>query len=79
MQKHPHHSRIDKAIRTVGRRELFELISGEFPDVSAELRDNGEGLLHVEVAIFREATERAMDAGHFWTVEKHFRFVANWR
>ncbi len=59
----------------IGRREFLDLLAIEFPDQAAEALNEGDGLLHLEVATFRRATERAMDAGQLWTVEKHFRFV----
>ena len=62
-------------MKTIDRRDLLDLILAEFPDVAVELKNSGEGLLHIEVAMFRQATERAIDAGQFWTAEKHFRFV----
>ena len=34
------------------------------------------GRLHLEVADFRQATERAIDAGRLWAAEGHFRLVA---
>jgi hypothetical protein len=45
-----------------------------FP-VAIEVREEGDGLLHLEAAAFRRATKRAMDAGQLWVAEKHFRFV----
>ena len=60
---------------TIGHSEFLDQLSAEFPDIAAEVREAGDGLLHLEAAAFRGATERAMDAGHFWAAEQHFRFV----
>jgi len=62
-------------VGTIGHREFIDLLAAEFPEIAAEVRDEGDGLLHLEAAAFRRATERAMDAGQLWAVEKHFRFV----
>ena len=51
-------------------------LAAEFPDVIAGFGPYSAGLLHCEVGDFREATERAMDAGRLWEAERHFRLVA---
>jgi hypothetical protein len=61
-------------LATIGHREFLELLTREFPEL-ADLIGDEDGLLHLEVAAFRRATEDAMDAGNLWTAEKHFRFV----
>lgn len=58
----------------IGHREFIEMLAAEFPDVAGEIREE-DGLLHLEVAAFRRATERAMDTGRLWTAERHFRFA----
>ncbi len=60
---------------SIGHEEFLELIRVEFPDIASEVSDKGNGLLHIETAVFRSATEQAMDAGRLWDAEKHFRFV----
>jgi hypothetical protein len=64
-----------RSLGTINHLEFLELLTGEFPELTHQIRDK-DGLLHLEVAAFRRATEDAMDAGNLWTVEKHFRFVA---
>ena len=59
----------------IGSREFLDLLEADFPDVAAEIRAKGHSLPHLAAATFRQATERAVDAGQFWTVERHFRFV----
>lgn len=59
-----------------GREELLTRLTAEFPDVVAGFGPHSAGLLHCEVADFRQATERAMDAGRSWEAERHFRLVA---
>lgn len=51
------------------------MLATEFPEIAAGIREGNDVLLHLEVAAFRRATENAMDAGEFWTTERHFRFV----
>ena len=59
-----------------GRDEFLARLAAEFPDVIAGFGPYSAGLLHCEVGDFREATERAMDAGRLWEAERHFRLVA---
>jgi hypothetical protein len=63
-------------VSAIGHSEFLDLLATEFPEVAAEVREQGDGLLHLEAAAFRLATERAMDAGQLWAAERHFRFVA---
>ena len=59
-----------------GREEFLARLGADFPDVIAQFGPYSAGLLHCEVADFRRATERALDAGQFWEAEQHFRLVA---
>lgn len=59
-----------------GREEFLAWLAGDFPDVVAGFGPYSEGLLYCEVADFRKATERAMDADRLGKVEQHFRLVA---
>ena len=59
----------------IGHDEFLRMLAVEFPELVDEVRDEGAGLLHLEAAALRRATERAMDAGQLWATEKHFRFV----
>jgi hypothetical protein len=59
-----------------GRDEFLARLAAEFPEVVAEFGPYSSGLLHCEVADFRQATERAMDEGRLWDAEQHFRLVA---
>ena len=58
-----------------GREEFLARLRDEFPDVVAHIRPDESGLLHLEMAAFRRATEEAMDAGRLWESERHFRLV----
>jgi hypothetical protein len=60
---------------TAGRDEFMARLTREFPDVVAAIDPCSSGLLHCEVAEFRRATEQAMDTGHLWAAERHFRLV----
>src|SRR5262249_30799893 len=59
-----------------GREEFLARLAAEFPDVIAGFGPYSAGLLHCEVADFRRATERAMDARRLWEAERHLRVVA---
>lgn len=58
------------------REEFLNRLATEFPEAAAQVRPDEAGLLHCEVAAFRRATERALDAGRLWEAEQHFRLVA---
>jgi hypothetical protein len=58
-----------------GRKHFLARLRAEFPEVIAQITQYDEGLLHCEVAVFRRATESAIDAGHMWRAENHFRLV----
>jgi hypothetical protein len=60
---------------SAGREEFMARLTREFPDVVAGIDSCSSGLLHCEVAAFRRATEKAMDTGHLWAAERHFRLV----
>ena len=59
----------------LGREDFVSQLATEFPDAFAQIDEIDAGLLHLEVAAFRRATERAIDAGKLWEFERHFRFV----
>ena len=59
-----------------GREDFLARLAADFPDVVAGFGPYSAGLLHCEVGDFRQATERAMDAGRLWEAERHFRLVA---
>jgi hypothetical protein len=59
-----------------GRDDFLARLEAEFPDVVAGFGSHSAGLLHCEVGDFRQATERAMDAGRLSEAERHFRLVA---
>lgn len=63
-------------MREMDRQQLLARLTAEFPEVAAQIRDDEAGLLHYEVAAFRRATGEALDSGHLWSAERHFRFVA---
>ena len=59
-----------------GRDEFLARLAADFPDVIAGFGPYSAGLLHLEVADFRQATERAIDAGRLWAAEQYFKLVA---
>ncbi len=59
----------------LGRDEFLMRLASDFPSVIKEISKNETGLLHLEVAAFRRATEQAIDNGRRWEAEKHFRWV----
>jgi hypothetical protein len=61
---------------SAGRDEFLRRLSADFPEVINGFGRHSVGLLHCEVGDFRQATERAMDAGRGWEAERHFRIVA---
>jgi len=58
-----------------GRAEFLARLEADCPGVVATFGRYSAGFLHCEVADFRRATEQAMDAGHLWEAERHFRLV----
>jgi hypothetical protein len=58
-----------------GPKEFLARLREELPEVVAQIRPDESGLLHLEVAAFRRASEEAMDAGRLWAAERHFRLV----
>jgi hypothetical protein len=60
----------------MGREEFLNGLKQRFPEVLDQINTYQNGLLHCEVAVFRQATEYAMDAGEMWKAEQHFRFVS---
>jgi hypothetical protein len=60
---------------SAGRDEFLARLAADFPDVVAGFGPYSAGLLHCEVADFRQATEWAMDEGRLWLAERHFRLV----
>jgi hypothetical protein len=59
----------------MGRDEFMARLTADFPEIVARIDQYRAGLLHCEVAVFRRATEEAIDAGRFWEAERHFRLV----
>ena len=51
------------------------LLAERFPDVAAAIDDCSRGLLHLEMATLRRATQAAIDAGDRDTVRQHFQFI----
>lgn len=59
----------------ITRSEFLERLSREHPDAVAQFNEHDGGLIHVEVAAFRQATEAAIDSGRLWVAEQHFKLV----
>jgi len=51
------------------------MLAREFPEVTQAFDEYSKGLLHCEMGIFAGITERAMDDGRFWQVDKYFQFI----
>lgn len=60
---------------TIGRDGFLGELAATFPDTPWEVGRHSKGLLHCEVATFREMTESAMNEGRAWRAQQHFRFV----
>src|SRR5262245_45226691 len=58
------------------RLEFLKQMEAEFPDAFAAIGDRDKGLLHCEVAMFREYVESKMDERSAWYCERALRFVA---
>jgi hypothetical protein len=67
--------RLPVRVKTFERDDFLARLNAEFPEVVAQIDESQAGLLHCEVAAFREVTEAAMDAGRLWEAERHFRLV----
>jgi hypothetical protein len=57
------------------RDEFHARLTELFPAGLSGLDDSGQGLLHCEVAAFRENIERACDTGRLGYAERGFRFI----
>lgn len=59
-------------------REVFiSAIQSQLPEVAASWNGIDEGLLHLEVAAYRQCVECAIDEGRMWDVERYCRFLAD--
>lgn len=69
-------ARGDRSASTIDPERFRALLEAEFPGTLAKAANRcGEGVLHVEMAAFRQTTEEAIDAGELWLAERHFRFI----
>jgi hypothetical protein len=59
----------------ITRTEFLERLAKEHPDVVAQFGKYDGGLIQLEVAAFRRATEAAIDSGRLWEAERHFKLV----
>lgn len=57
------------------RDEFLEVLRRRFPEALDAIEKSAEGLLHCEVAAFRETVEVACHSGRAWYVERAMRFV----
>ena len=57
------------------RPEFIAALQKEFPAALENPRRDLDGLIHLEVAEFRDTVEDAVRDGRFWYVEQAFRFV----
>lgn len=62
-------------LQNASRDEFLARLRADFPEVVAQIGKDEAGRLHCEVAVFRMATEQAVDAGRLWTAYLHFRLV----
>jgi hypothetical protein len=58
-----------------GRRYFLDQLRAAFPEILRDINENQEGLLHCEVAVFRQATEAAMDGGRLCVAQEHFSLL----
>src|SRR5689334_14236278 len=54
---------------------FLQLLTDEFPEVPEAFDEFRKGLLHCEMGVFALLTEKAIDEGRFWQVEKYFNFI----
>jgi hypothetical protein len=64
-----------KTLPLIDHAGFLALLSAQFPEVIAAFDQTERGLLHCEMASFRSAAERAMDAGQLWYAERCFRLI----
>lgn len=57
------------------REDFLARLASDFPDVVGQINQYETGLIHSEMAVFRRATEQAIDSGRLWEAEKHFRLI----
>lgn len=60
----------------INREQFLSDLLREFPDALGSLDESAKGLLHCEVAAFRQTVEDACHAGRAWYVERAMRFIA---
>ncbi|GJL99715.1 MAG: hypothetical protein DHS20C07_13950 [Methyloligella sp.] len=61
--------------KVIGREEYSQLLDEKFPEVASNYKSHDLGLLHCEVAVFRDVMEEAMESEKLWKVEQYIRFV----
>jgi hypothetical protein len=59
----------------IDERRFVALLTARFPEVAAQITDVSAGLVHLEMAELRRATNAAIAAGDLQTVRAHFEFV----
>jgi hypothetical protein len=64
-----------KKSEKIDHAKFIEMLTTQFPEVTASFDESRIGLLHCEMAAFARITEDGMDKGNYWQVEKYLRFV----
>jgi hypothetical protein len=68
-----------KSPEAIDHTRFVQMVTDEFPEVPQAFNEYTKGLLHCEMGAFARLTEKAMDEGRFWQVEKYFNFMAKVR
>ncbi len=61
----------------INHESFIKAVTSLFPEVVASIDEFEDGLLHLEVAAFRQCVENAIDNGRMWDVERYCRFIAD--
>ena len=61
--------------RNIDHSRFITLLTERFPAVAASVDNCDQGLLHMEMATLRRATQAAIDAQDKKTVREHFQFI----
>jgi hypothetical protein len=59
----------------IDRDRFIALLTERFPEIAATIDDCSQGLLHLEMAALRRATQAAIDEQDRDTVRRHFQFI----
>ena len=70
-----HFNRQKRSPEVIDHPKFLQLLAAEFPDVPQAFSEYEQGLLHCEMGVFAQITEKVMDEGRLWLAENYFRFM----